>query len=149
MVVALLISLFLSSQSIASGNLLRCQFAQDSKMKIQLSTTIDMMGKVVIEGFLSGKSLSCSYQIQEFYYQPGAVIPNVEFTLKKNKCSGDAGVVGRLNKTSTLRIESGKKGYVCSEDLVVNFPLARDLAPFYDGKMVRYQNERFQKGIWP
>ncbi len=151
MLISILLIILHNSPALAGNHLVRCNFFLDAKPKIHFITTIDYMGKVQIDGILSGKKFSCSYQIRDFNYSPGAMIANAEFLLKKINCVGDTIVVGRLKNSSTLAVEAkqGKKGFVCNQDLVVNYPLARDQSPFFDGKMVKLTHEKLKKGVWP
>ena len=151
MLFGILLIIFNSTPVLAANNLVRCDFHLDAKPKIHFITTVDYMGKVQTDGELSGKKFSCSYQIREFNYSPGAVIAHSEFVLKKLKCIGDSTIIERLKQSSSLAVEvnQGKKGFVCGQDLVVNYPLARDQSPFFDGKMVKVSHEKHRKGVWP
>ncbi len=151
MLFGILLIIFNSTPVLAANNLVRCDFHLDAKPKIHFITTVDYMGKAQTDGVLSDKKFSCSYQIRDFNYSPGAIIASSEFLLKKIKCTGDLTIVGRLKQSSSLKVEvnHGKKGFACSQDLVVNYPLARDQSPFFDGKMVKVSHEKHRKGVWP
>ena len=141
--------LFLHQFCFADQPLVKCSFVQEATPKIQFTTIIDQYGMVKTQGLLSGKKFDCTYKIQEFKYLPGAVVPNAEFLLKKNKCVGESIVVGRLKKSTSLFIKNVANGFACTEDLVTNYPAAIDRRPYFDGKNAKRLNEKFRNGVWP